>query len=104
MQAQKVRRVLTDDFARAFERCDAVVTPTMPTPPPKVGEVFRDPMSMYLQDIYTVAVNLAGLPGISLPVGGAAGLPVGMQLIGRAFAEQELFQIAAAAERTIGPG
>jgi aspartyl-tRNA(Asn)/glutamyl-tRNA(Gln) amidotransferase subunit A len=98
MQAQKVRRVITDDFAKAFAQCDVVATPTMPTAPPKVGEVFKDPMAMYLQDIYTVAVNLAGLPAVSLPAAPAGGLPVGLQLIGRPFGEAELFQVSAAAE------
>jgi len=101
MQAQKARRVITDDFTKAFTQCDAVAMPTMSTPPPKVGSVFNDPMAMYLQDIYTVAVNLAGLPGISIPAGLAAKLPTGLQLIGRPFAEQELFQIAAGAERAM---
>ncbi len=103
MQAQKTRRVITNDFAKAFEKCDAVAMPTMPTPPPKVGEVFRDPMAMYLQDIYTVAVNLAGLPGLSLPTGKAGHLPVGLQLIGKPFAEQELFQVAAGVEKVCAP-
>ena len=102
MQAQKVRRVLTDDFAKAFEQCDVVAMPTMPAPPPKVGDVFKDPMAIYLQDIYTVGVNLAGLPALSLPVAPAAGLPVGLQLIGRPFGEVELFQVAAGAEQAVG--
>ncbi len=102
MQAQKVRQIITDDYAKAFASCDVVAMPTLPTPPPKVGAVFQDPMAMYLQDIYTVAVNLAGLPGLSLPVGKAAGLPVGLQFIGRPFAEVEMFQVAAAAEKIVG--
>ncbi len=102
MQAQKVRRVITEDFGRAFSQCDVVAMPTMPSPPPKVGEVFQDPLAMYLQDIYTVAVNLAGLPGLSLPAGKTDSLPVGLQLIGRPFAEQELFQVAAAVETLVG--
>ncbi|HEX2613693.1 MAG TPA: Asp-tRNA(Asn)/Glu-tRNA(Gln) amidotransferase subunit GatA [Fibrobacteria bacterium] len=102
MQAQKARRVITDDFAKAFLGCDVIAMPTMPAPPPKVGDVFKDPMAIYLQDIYTVGVNLAGLPAISLPVAPAAGAPVGLQLVGRAFAETELFQVAAGAERAVG--
>jgi len=102
MQAQKVRRVITEDYAKAFEECDVVAMPTLATPTPKVGKVFQDPMAMYLQDIYTVAVNLAGLPGLSLPVGKVGGLPAGLQLIGQPFAEQELFQVAAAAEKLAG--
>lgn len=102
MQAQKVRRVITDDFAKAFAQCDVIAMPTMPAPPPKVGDVFKDPMAIYLQDIYTVGVNLAGLPAISLPVAPAAGLPVGLQLIGRPFGEVELFQVASGAEKAAG--
>jgi aspartyl-tRNA(Asn)/glutamyl-tRNA(Gln) amidotransferase subunit A len=102
MQAQKVRRVITDDFNKAFAQCDAIAMPTMPAPPPKVGDVFKDPMAIYLQDIYTVGVNLAGLPAISLPVAAAAGMPAGLQLIGKAFGEAGLFQIAAGAEAAVG--
>jgi len=102
MQAQKVRRLITDDFNKAFASCDVLVTPTMPTLPQKLGEIYSDPMAQYLGDIYTVAVNLAGLPGISLPVGKAAGLPVGLQLIGRPFGEVEMFQVAAGAEKIVG--
>ena len=102
MQAQKVRRVITDDFARAFEQCDVVVTPTMPTPPPLVGDMAKDPMALYLADIYTVAVNLAGLPALGLPVALAHGLPVGLQLIGRPFGEVELFQVSAGVEALNG--
>lgn len=107
MQAQKVRRVITEDFEKAFAQCDVVATPTMPTVPPKIGDVFKDPMAIYLQDIYTVAVNLAGLPALSLPVPpstGADGLPVGLQLIGRPFGEAELFQVSAGAEKVSGRG
>ncbi len=102
MQAQKVRRLITDDCARAFSQCDVMAMPTLATPTPKVGAVFQDPMAMYLQDIYTVAVNLAGLPALSLPVGKAGGFPTGLQLIGKPFAEQELFQIADAVETIVG--
>jgi aspartyl-tRNA(Asn)/glutamyl-tRNA(Gln) amidotransferase subunit A len=102
MQAQKVRRVITEDFNKAFASCDVVAMPTMPAPPPKVGDVFKDPMAIYLQDIYTVGVNLAGLPAISLPVAPADGMPVGLQLIGRPFGETELFQVAAGVEHSIG--
>ncbi|MCD6025412.1 MAG: glutamyl-tRNA(Gln) amidotransferase, subunit [Fibrobacteria bacterium] len=104
MQAQKVRRVITEDFEKAFAQCDVVATPTMPTVPPKIGDVFKDPMAIYLQDIYTVAVNLAGLPALSLPASTAGGLPVGLQLIGRPFGEVELFQVSAGAERVSGRG
>jgi aspartyl-tRNA(Asn)/glutamyl-tRNA(Gln) amidotransferase subunit A len=103
MQAQKVRRLITDDFNKVFSVCDVVATPTMPTLPPKVGSIYSDPMAQYLGDIYTVAVNLAGLPASSQPVPlvggtGAGKLPVGLQFIGKAFGEAELLQVAAAAE------
>jgi aspartyl-tRNA(Asn)/glutamyl-tRNA(Gln) amidotransferase subunit A len=99
MQAQKVRRLITDDFNKAFETCDAVVTPTMPTLPQKVGGIYADPMAQYLGDIYTVAVNLAGLPAISQPIAQAGKLSIGIQYIGKAFQEESLFQIAAATEK-----
>jgi len=98
MQAQKVRRLITDDFEKAFAACDVVATPTMPALPPKVGEIFSDPMAQYLGDIYTVPVNLAGLPALSQPVARSGKLSVGLQFIGKAFAEEELLQVAAATE------
>jgi aspartyl-tRNA(Asn)/glutamyl-tRNA(Gln) amidotransferase subunit A len=99
MQAQKVRRLITDDFNKAFETCDAVVTPTMPDLPQKVGTIASDPMAQYLGDIYTVAVNLAGLPAISQPISRVGNLSIGLQYIGKAFQEDALFQIAAATEK-----
>ncbi len=99
MQAQKVRRVITNDFMEAYKTCDVIATPTLPNLPPKRGEVFSDPMTMYLQDIYTVAVNLAGLPGTSQPVAKRDKLFVGLQLIGKAFQEKELLQVASAVEK-----
>jgi aspartyl-tRNA(Asn)/glutamyl-tRNA(Gln) amidotransferase subunit A len=99
MQAQKVRRLITDDFNKAFESCDVVVTPTMPSLAPKVGEIYNDPMAQYLGDIYTVAVNLAGLPALSQPVSRSGKLSIGIQYIGKAFQEESLFQVAAATEK-----
>jgi len=75
-----------------------VATPTMPTLPPKVGAIYADPMAQYLGDIYTVAVNLAGLPASSQPVAKVGKFPVGLQFIGKPFGEEELLQVAAAAE------
>ena len=98
VQAQKVRRLITDDFAKAHESCDVIASPTMPSLPLECGTAETDPMAMYLSDIYTVSLNLAGLPGISLPCGTAGGLPVGLQLIGKAFKEADLLSVAAAAE------
>ncbi len=99
MQAQKVRRLIKDDFEKAFKSCDIIASPTMPTAPMKLGEAEGDLMKMYLSDIYTVSLNLAGLPGISLPCGVADNSKVGIQLIGKAFGEAELLQAAAAVER-----
>ncbi len=94
LKAQKIRRIISDDFARAFEKCDVIVGPTSPTTAFAIGEKTKDPVSMYLNDIFTNTVNLAGLPGLSLPVGfDAVGLPVGMQLIGRFMDEASLLSL-----------
>jgi aspartyl-tRNA(Asn)/glutamyl-tRNA(Gln) amidotransferase subunit A len=90
---------ITDDFNSVFEKCDAVITPTMPDLPAKSGKYEVSPMAAYLGDIYTVCINMAGLPAISVPVSGIGNLPVGMQIIGKPFAEGELFQIAGAVEQ-----
>lgn len=99
VQAQKVRRLITDDFNKAFESCDVIASPTMPSLPLLRGVGESDPMAMYLSDIYTVSLNLAGLPGVSLPCGMSEGFPVGLQLIGKPFQETELLSAAAAVER-----
>lgn len=103
LRAQKVRTLLARDFAEAFERVDAIVTPTAPTPPFRLGERTADPLQMYLADIYTVTGSLAGLPGISVPCGKTAdGLPVGMQILGPHFSEGRVLQIARNFERDGG--
>ncbi|MBX3709807.1 MAG: Asp-tRNA(Asn)/Glu-tRNA(Gln) amidotransferase subunit GatA [Gammaproteobacteria bacterium] len=94
LKAQKVRRLIRDDFAQAFKKVDVILSPTTPTPAFKFGEKTHDPISMYLSDIYTIAVNLAGLPGISIPAGFVNRLPIGMQLIGNLFDEAKLLNIA----------
>jgi len=95
LQAQKLRRLIAGDFRKAFEQCDVIAGPTSPTVAWPIGEKSGDPVQMYLEDIYTVAVNLAGLPGVSLPCGtGAGGLPVGLQLIGNYFDEARLLGAA----------
>jgi len=95
LKAQKVRTLLRQDFANAFKKCDAVLTPTTPTPAFKFGEKVDDPLAMYLSDIYTVTANLAGVPGISLPCGlSAEGLPIGLQLIGPNWSEGKLLRLA----------
>ncbi|MFL5425793.1 MAG: Asp-tRNA(Asn)/Glu-tRNA(Gln) amidotransferase subunit GatA [Myxococcales bacterium] len=103
LRAQKVRALIRRDFDRAFAGgVDAVVYPTAPTPAFKLGEKIDDPLAMYLNDIYTVSVNLAGLPGISVPSGfSKAGLPIGLQLVGRPFEEATLLRLARAAERAV---
>lgn len=95
VRAQKVRTLIRQDFTQAFETVDAIVTPTSPTPAFKRGERLSDPLAMYLSDIYTLSANLAGLPAISIPCGKhPCGLPIGLQLIGKPFQENDLFAIA----------
>jgi aspartyl-tRNA(Asn)/glutamyl-tRNA(Gln) amidotransferase subunit A len=100
LKAQKVRTLIRRDFERAFEQCDVIVTPTSPTPPFRFGEKMEDPLQMYLSDIFTISVNLAGLPGISIPCGFTkAGLPIGLQLIGKPFDEATILKVAHAYEQ-----
>jgi aspartyl-tRNA(Asn)/glutamyl-tRNA(Gln) amidotransferase subunit A len=103
-KALAVRRVVADDFAAALADVDALVTPTSPVAAWRFGEKVDDPLAMYLADIYTVGVNVAGLPGLSLPCGQADGLPVGLQLIGRPFAEATILNIAQGYETAAGAG
>jgi aspartyl-tRNA(Asn)/glutamyl-tRNA(Gln) amidotransferase subunit A len=100
LRAQKVRALIQRDFLRAFEEVDAVISPTSPTAAFRLGEKLDDPLAMYLNDIYTVPANLAGLPGISAPAGFTeTGLPIGYQLVGRPWDEETLFALAAAHQR-----
>jgi aspartyl-tRNA(Asn)/glutamyl-tRNA(Gln) amidotransferase subunit A len=100
LRAQKTRTLIREDFNRVFKEVDAILTPTAPTPAFKFGEKSDDPISMYLSDIYTISTNLAGLPAISVPCGFTKGnLPIGLQLIGRAFEESSLLSIAHAYDR-----
>ncbi len=94
LQAQKIRRLISDDFKNAFEEIDVLIGPTTPTPAFKIGEKAEDPVSMYLSDIYTISVNLAGLPGMSIPAGFVNGLPIGVQLISNYFTEAKLLNVA----------
>ncbi|TXF12713.1 Asp-tRNA(Asn)/Glu-tRNA(Gln) amidotransferase subunit GatA [Pelomicrobium methylotrophicum] len=95
LQAQKLRRLIAEDFRRAFERCDLIVGPTSPTTAFPLGSRTADPVQMYLSDIFTIAVNLAGLPGMSIPAGfDAQGLPVGLQIIGNYFGEARMLNAA----------
>jgi aspartyl-tRNA(Asn)/glutamyl-tRNA(Gln) amidotransferase subunit A len=95
IQAQKLRRLIAQDFARAFTRCGIIMGPTSPTVAFDLGEKSSDPVQMYLSDAYTIAVNLAGLPGISIPAGfGHKNRPVGLHLVGNYFAEARMLNVA----------
>ncbi len=100
VKAQKVRTLIKQEFDRVFETVDAIVTPTSPTVAFKIGQKVDDPLSMYLNDIFTLPVNISGLPGISLPCGLSDGLPVGLQVIANSFQEATMFRVAAAYERS----
>jgi aspartyl-tRNA(Asn)/glutamyl-tRNA(Gln) amidotransferase subunit A len=103
LKAQKVRRRIVEDFTNAFARCDALLTPTAPSGPFRAGEKMDDPVAMYLNDVFTVTVNLAGLPGLSVPAGlDANGLPLGLQVIGRAWDEATVFRVGKALEEAAG--
>jgi aspartyl-tRNA(Asn)/glutamyl-tRNA(Gln) amidotransferase subunit A len=100
LKALKVRTLIKQDYDRAFERFDVLVTPTAPSPAFKIGEKSADPIELYLQDIYTISVNLAGIPAISIPCGyNREGLPIGLQIIGKAFSEETLLRVAYAFEQ-----
>jgi aspartyl-tRNA(Asn)/glutamyl-tRNA(Gln) amidotransferase subunit A len=95
LQAQKIRRLIAQDFADAFKQCDVIMGPTSPSTAFNLGEKCDDPVQMYLSDIYTIAVNLAGLPGMSIPAGfGSNARPVGLQIIGNYFAEAQMLNVA----------
>jgi len=94
LQAQRIRRLIAGDFVEAFKSCDVIMGPTSPSTAFKLGEKAADPVQMYLSDIYTIAVNLAGLPGMSVPCGFTGGLPVGLQVIGNYFGEAQLLNVA----------
>ena len=99
LKAQRVRTLLTRDFEEAFQKVDAIVTPTSPTAAFKLGEKSDDPLAMYLADIYTVTANLAGIPGISVPSAPTkSGLPIGVQILGKHFDEATILRLAQACE------
>ncbi len=105
LRAQKVRTLIRQDFLNAFERVDAILTPTCPTPAFKIGEKSSDPLQMYLSDIFTLSCNLAGICGISIPCGFTSGprpLPIGLQLLGSPFGEASLLRVAHAYEQSTG--
>jgi len=99
LKAQKVRTVIRREFDRAFEKYDALVTPTSPTVPFRLGEKVDEPLQMYLSDVCTLPINIAGLPAISIPAGFAGGLPIGMQIMGKPFDEETVLRIAYAYEQ-----
>lgn len=99
LKAQKVRTLIKQEFEQAFEKYDALVTPTSPTVAFKLGEKLEDPMQMYLSDVCTLPINIAGIPAISIPAGFAGGLPVGMQIMGKPFNEETILHIAFAYEQ-----
>jgi aspartyl-tRNA(Asn)/glutamyl-tRNA(Gln) amidotransferase subunit A len=99
LKAQKVRTLIKQEFDQAFEKCDALVTPTSPIVPFKLGEKLEDPMQMYLSDVCTLPINIAGIPAISIPAGFADNLPIGMQIMGKPFSEETLLRIAFAYEQ-----
>lgn len=102
LKAQQVRTLIKQDFDRALEHCDVVVAPTTPTTAFRLGEKTADPLEMYLSDVFTLSLNLAGLPGVSIPCGAADGLPIGLQVIGGAFAEETVLRAAYAYEQAAG--
>jgi aspartyl-tRNA(Asn)/glutamyl-tRNA(Gln) amidotransferase subunit A len=99
VKAQKVRTLIRREFDEAFEKYDALVTPTSPTVPFKIGERMDDPLAMYLSDVCTLPINIAGVPGISVPAGFTDGLPIGMQVIGKPFGEETILRVAYAYEQ-----
>lgn len=101
LRAQKVRTLVKQDFAKAFEQVDFILTPVSPFTAFKIGEKIEDPLKMYLSDIYTISINLAGLPALSLPCGLSEGLPVGLQIIAKPFAESAIFNLAKTIEQVI---
>ncbi len=101
-KGQKVRRLIKEDFDRAFKEVDCLITPTSPTTAFKIGEKIDDPLTMYLSDIYTASANLSGIPGVSVPCGNdSRGLPIGLQILGRQFEEEQILRVADSIERGI---
>jgi aspartyl-tRNA(Asn)/glutamyl-tRNA(Gln) amidotransferase subunit A len=102
-KAQKVRALITRDFDEAFKKVDVILAPTTPTRAFAIGEKSSDPLAMYLSDIFTIPANLAGLPAISIPVKSEEGLPIGFQLIGKHFREDDLLDLGMAYENLYTP-
>ena len=101
LKAQQVRTLIRMDFQKVFDTCDALVTPVSPTTAFRIGEKTADPVTMYLSDIFTISVNLAGLPALAVPCGfDRAGLPIGLQVIGRPFDEETVLRVGHAYEQS----
>ena len=104
LKAQRVRARIAEDFTEAYKKCDVILTPTAPSTAFAIGEKQEDPIAMYLNDVFTVPASLAGLPGISVPAGlGSDGLPLGLQILGRAFDEETVLRVAGVLESAAGP-
>ncbi|MBD3216803.1 MAG: Asp-tRNA(Asn)/Glu-tRNA(Gln) amidotransferase subunit GatA, partial [candidate division Zixibacteria bacterium] len=102
-KAAQVREIIKNDFQNTFQKVDLIITPTCPTTAFKLGEKIDDPLAMYLSDIFTVSVSLAGLPAISIPCGkDKEGLPIGLQIIGKMFKEDEILNLAFNLEKELG--
>ncbi len=103
LKALRTKALIKQEFDRAFDKYDVILAPAAPYTAPKIGESLKDPLAMYLGDIYTVAVNLCGLPGITVPCGqDKAGMPIGIQMIGNCFGEHKILRAAAAYEAERG--
>jgi len=102
LKAQKVRTLIMQEFQQAFEQYDALITPTSPTVPFKIGQKVDDPLQMYLSDVCTLPINIGGIPGLVVPAGFCDGLPVGMQILGKPFSEETLLRIGFAYEQATG--
>jgi len=100
-KAQEVRKLVRQDFEKAFKEVDLLFCPVSPTPAFKIGEKTADPLSMYLADVYTIPINLAGVPAISMPAGKAGNLPVGLQIIGNHFQENKILAVAQEMEKML---
>ena len=98
-KAMKIRTLILEEYEKAFQKVDAIITPTSPTLPWKLGEKVNDPLAMYLSDVFTVTANIAGIPGLTVPTGFIDGLPVGMQILGPHFSEGLLFKLGNAFEQ-----
>jgi aspartyl-tRNA(Asn)/glutamyl-tRNA(Gln) amidotransferase subunit A len=94
LKAQKVRTLIKNDFDKAFAKFDVLISPTAPSVAFKIGEKVNDPLSMYLSDIATIPINLAGIPALSMPCGFSDNMPVGLQIMGKVFSEEMLFRVA----------